>query len=362
MSSPLDKPAGIETQAPPASPDLPAVQTVHAQAVEAGTAAYDKPLSGQSDPEGHPLVRDLMLNPTHWRIWPAMAVLRWLQRRLQSTRRIVFRSRPSLSFAGSEVHDVAYGAQGIDVILNAPGLATAGSPLPTSDIARIVSDYHKGGPTSMWLDGPTDGFMQVLELMQMRSDPAYALMTGGQIESFALVADIVGRSAPLSAAPGGELRDPEGREPDGAIGLAGLFLGPISSAGLSGLFSAFTGFPSRVEEFAGDLIEIAQPARLGSSIGSMLGFACHLPSAGIEVHLEGGDLPRAQDWARDPVRRRALHLLAFAYIGAPSPTFRLFLNLDASNAPPAALDGRATLGGLAVLGKTDDPVTLPLHA
>ena len=34
---------------------------------------------------GHPLARDVMLNPSRWRLWPAVAVLRWLLRK--TTRR-----------------------------------------------------------------------------------------------------------------------------------------------------------------------------------------------------------------------------------------------------------------------------------
>jgi hypothetical protein len=40
---------------------------------------------------------------------------------------------------------------------------------------------------------------------------------------------------------------------------------------------------------------------------------------------------------------------------------RLFLWLDAGNAPPAALSSDAAFGGLAVLGTADRPVKLPIE-
>ena len=302
-----------------------------------------------------------MLNPSKWRIWPAVAVLRWLRRRMRSAApRIVYRSHPSLGFAASEVRDILLKGDQIDIVLNAPGLATAGSPLPSPDIARIIADYYENGALSTWLDGPTDRFMHVLEEVQMRSAPAYALLAGGRVEAFALARDLVGRSAPLNARRGGELLDAEPSEPEGAVALAGLFVGPASAAGLRGLFRAFTGLTARVEEFAGAEVDTAQPARLGEPIPSMLGANCNLPSAGIEVHIAGGDQAAAQAWAREATRRASLHLLATAYIGAPSPAVRVYLWLDGGNAPAAALDGATALGGLAVLGGSEVPVALPL--
>lgn len=200
----------------------------------------------------HPLVQDLMLNPTRWRIWPAVAVLRWLQRKTgREGGWLVYRSHPSLGFAGSEVADVAIEEGHLELTLNAPGLAAAGSPLPASDISRIIADKRNGGALSTWLDGPLDRFMQALEAAQAQTNAPFALMTGGRIEAHMLVADVVGRSATLTAGPEGALYDSRQREPEGAVGLAGLFFGPISASGLAGLFRAFTGLAVRVEEFAG---------------------------------------------------------------------------------------------------------------
>ena len=325
-------------------------------------AATDAAHAPDDDADSHPLVRDIMLNPRRWRIWPAIAVLRWLQRRLRSgARRIVFRSSPSLGFPASEVEDLHLGRNTIALVLNAPGLAAPGSPLPSSDIVRIAADYRSRGPLSMWLDGPGDRFMHVVELAQLQSSPAYALLTGERVQAFALVADLVGRSAPLSAERGGRLSAPAEAEPEGAVGLAGLFMGAITATGLAGLYRAFTGLPTRIVEFAGAVVDIGEPARVGGPLGLMLGLRCRLPAAGVEVRLDGGSLSAAQDWARDAERRRSLHVLASAYVGAPSPTVRILLSLNADNAPPAALDGGAALGGLAVLGPVEERVELPLY-
>ena len=346
------------TSVPPRSVSVPAPPE-QPVAADPGPAPDDDP---HDDPDAHPLVRDIMLNPRRWRIWPATAVLRWMQRRLKSgARRIVFRSSPSLGFPASEVEDLQLGRNTIGLVLNAPGLAAPGSPLPSSDILRIAADYRDQGPLSMWLDGPGDRFMHIVELAQLRTNPAYALLTGERVQAFALIADMVGRSAPLSAERGGRLSAPAEAEPEGAVGLASLFTGSISATGLAGVYQAFTGLPTRIVEFAGAVVEIGQPARIGAPLGAMLGLRFRLPAAGVEVRLDGGSRCEAQEWARDPERRRSLHLLATAYVGAPSPTVRILLSLNADNVPPAALDGGSALGGLAVLGPVDERVDLPIH-
>lgn len=321
-------------------------------------------MSHDSDQEGHadrlPLIRDLLRHPHRWRIWPAVAILRWLQRRMSGAPRLVFRSQPSLGFAASEVRDLRLDDDRMDLVLNAPGLATAGSALPASDIERIIADQHEGGALGAWLDGPGDRFMHLLEDVQMRSNPAFALVAGGRVEAFAAARDLVGRSAPLTAGGDGTLDATGEGEPDGALALAALFLGPVSASGLRGLFQAFTRLPARVVEFTGAETTTARPARIGAPIGLILGMRCEFPCAGVEIHIEGGTHRQAPEWARSAARRRSLHLLATAYIGAISPQARLFLWLDGSNAPPAALDKGTALGGLAVLGTSDVPVRLPL--
>ena len=311
-------------------------------------------------PDRHPLVRDLLHHPHRWRIWPAVAILRWLQRRMPNATRLVFRSQPSLSFASSEVRDLRLHDDRMDLVLNAPGLATAGSPLPASDIERIIADHYEGGALGTWLDGPGDRFMHVLEDVQMRNNPAFALVAGGRVEAFTLARDLVGRSAPLNAGGDGTLDATGDGEPDGALALAALFLGPVSASGLRGLVQAFTRLPARVVELTGATTATARPARVGGPMGLILGMRCELPSAGVEIHIEGDTQREAQAWARSAARRRSLHLLATAYIGAASPEARLFLMLDGTNTPPATLGKDTTLGGLAVLGTSEDPVRLPL--
>ena len=365
MSSPPEQPAEDSVEPAPEHP----TGSVEAERLgEPPAAPTETPASvpapatrNAPSPRQHPLVQDLMLNPARWRIWPAVAVLRWLQRLTDaSAPKLVYRSHPSLAFAGSEVRDILLREDQIDVVLNAPGLAAAGSPLPSSDISRIIADHHVGGAISAWLDGPSDRFMHVLEEVQMRSDAAFALLAGGGIEAFALTRDLVGRSAPLNAKQGGELLDLDVPQPQGAVALAGLFLGPVSASGLQGLFRAFTGLPARVREFAGAVIEVGRPAQIGQPIGLMLGASCDLPAAGVEVHMDGGDRREAQAWARDATRRASLHFLATAYVGAPSPAVRVYLRLDPGNVPPAAFDDETALGGLAVLGGSGVPVVLPL--
>lgn len=309
----------------------------------------------------HPLARDVMLNPSRWRIWPAVAVLRWLLRKAtRRARRIVYRSRPSLTFPPSEIHGVVIGDNDVDLVLTAPGLAAPGSPLPSADIARIMEDQRCGGALAAWLDGPVDCFMHALEAARARSNAAFALATGGRIEALHLAAGLVGVSAPLAASAGGRLFDTHGHEPRGAAGLAALFVGPTSASGLAEVFRAFTNLPARVEEFSGAEVHVSSPSRLGGRIGQILGSKCRLPAAGIEIELIGGIRPEAREWARDPARRGSLRLLALAYVGSPSPAVRLFLHLDPGNVPPAALDGETAFGGLAVLGRAGRPVRLPL--
>ena len=373
MSSPTDRtvelplvpeadtlPSPSDTGEPRVAPAT-VIEPDRQETAEAGAPELD---AGQSAaPQQHPLVQDLLQHPTQWRIWPAVAVLRWLQRKIGSNApRVVFRSHPSLGFASSEIKDIVLRPGHIDLILNAPGLASAGSPLPDADIANVIADTYNGGALSAWLDGPGDLFMHVLETVQMQSNPAFALLTGGRIRAHAIVADLVGRSATLSAEPGGDLKETVGGEPGGAVGLAGLFLGSISATGLAALVHAFTGLPVRIEEFVGAEVAVARPARVGGPLGLMLGLKCNLPSAGIEVHVDGGSSEDARQWARDPVRRRSLYRLALAYIGASSPAARIFLKLAGGNSPAAALDGGTAFGGLAVLGGSDQPVTLPLAA
>ena len=310
----------------------------------------------------HPLIQDLMLEPNRWRLWPAVAALRWLLRQAdKKAQRLVYRSRPTLNFPTAEVEDIAIGTEGVDLVLSAPGLAAAGSVLPTSDIARLAEDSRQGGALSKWLDAPGDRFMQVVEANHARYSAAFSLATGGQIEALRIIANVAGRSAPLLAARSGELDETWNREPVGAVGLAGMFMGPITAVGLSETFHGFTSLPVEIREFTGAEVIVLHPVRVGGSFGAMLGSTCHLPAAGVEIVIDGGSRPEARFWAWDPKRRRSLHLLAASYVGSITPSIKVILLLDPGNAPPAALDGNAAFGGLAILGNATETVRIPIR-
>lgn len=313
----------------------------------------------------HPLVQDIMFNPRRWRIWPTVAVLRWLLRQAPvGMRRLVYRSLPSLGFATSEIEDVAIqtsGSGGVELTLGAPGIATDGSPLPSADISRIIADRERGGGLGLWLDMPGDRFMHQAELSMARHNAAFALATGGNIRAAEAAADLVGRSAPLAADAGGVLMSAWRREPVGALGLAAMFMGTASATGLASVLGAFTSLTVLIEEFAGAEVPVLRPTQVGGRFGAMLGTKCVLPSAGVAVVVRGGSQVSARQWAQQRRRRASLYLLARTYIGSHVPLVRVFLTLDAGNAPPAQL-GHAALGGLAVLGKASENVRLPLAA
>lgn len=213
----------------------------------------------------------------------------------------------------------------------------------------------------MWLDAPGDQFMQVVESNYARYSAAFSLATGGQIEWLRVIANLVGRSVPLVADRSGELAEAWNREPVGAVGLAGMFVGPITAMALSETFQGFTNLPVETREFTGASVIVLRPTRVGGSFGAMLGAMCRLPAAGCEVVINGGSRPEARQWALDPERRRSLHFLAVSYVGTVSPAVSIYLLLDPGNAPPAALDGNAVFGGLAILGNATETVRLPIR-
>ena len=265
----------------------------------------------------------------------------------------MYRTQPSLSFPASEIRDLGLRAPDrLEVILNAPGFATAGSALPAADIARIVADHRAGGAINSWLDGIVDVFLHTVEDMMVRAHAPFSLAMGAPLDGHRFAAEFSGSTAPLSARPGAMLAPVEGGDPDGGIGFARLFVGPASASGLASLMGAFTSLPVRVEEFAGGEVGILRPLRIGHTLGSgLIGTRCDLPSAGIVVHIDGGSDPEAPVWILDPTRRRALHRLARAYIGSTIPEVRTVLWLDPENVPRATLGAASsTFGGLPVLG------------
>lgn len=325
----------------------------------------------EEEASSHTLVQDLFNNPASWAVWPAIGILRWALRNTPGEpRRLIYRSLPSLAFKPNEIHSVVLKNDSIDVTLTAPGIASPGSPLPTSDIARIVADYHTPGQGALatWLDGPVDLLMQVLETAQTRSSAAFALATGGRVQSILRAASLVGHTAPLQALPGHRLTERPGAEPEGAAGLAALFVGNPSASGLATLVEAFTGLPARVEEFAGARVRTQRPAAIGGPLMRVLGRYSILPTAAIEVIIEGVGREGARRWALEPRRCASLRLLCERYVGSNGIAIRLFLELDAHNVEACPLEN-VTLGGMAILGQpaetpepSDGPVLLPLRA
>lgn len=326
--------------------------------------AGDAETSQQPVDVTHPLAQDIILDPSRWRIWPAVAVLRWLLRKAtRNARRIVYRSEPSLAFTPSEINDIAVDADGIELILSAPGIAAPGSPLPLADVDRIIRNKYRGGALSAWLDGFGDRFMHALESSQTRNNIAFSLAMGGRIESLEIVSRLVGYSAPLRATSVGQLSATGRLVPEGAVGLASMYIGAISACRLGDLFRAVTQLPVAVKEFTGSDVFVVKPARvgrIGRGMQAILGTSCYLPEAGVEVIINGGSKPEALQWALDPVRRQSLHLLATSYIGSALPRASLFLLLSPANVPAAAFDGQAMFGGLAVLGIPQVPIFIPL--
>ena len=359
-------PLPVDTSDPPdvsAAPDLSGGKVAPKPPPPAEAATSKPPQGTRRISLDHPLVQDLIFSPRHWRIWPTVAVLRWVLRQAPvGMRRLVYRSLPTLSFATAEIEDVAIqtaGAGSIELTMGAAGIANDGSPLPSSDIARIIANRERGGGLAQWLDMPGDRFMHQAEFSLARHSAAFALATGGDIRAVSSTADLVGRSAPLTADPGGVLMNTWKREPVGAVGLAAMFMGNVSATGLAGVLGAFTSLSVLIEEFAGAEVPILRSTRVGGRFGGMLGRKCVLPSAGVGIVVRGGSRVHAQEWAQQPRRRTSLYRLAHAYIGSHVPRARIYLTLDADNAPPAKL-GHAALGGLAVLGKASKNVRLPL--
>lgn len=336
--------------------DTPDAESVSEPAIEHNTGRVRERI------HGHPLIKSLMSNPQRWRLWPAVAVLRWMERtEAWKGRSLTYRTKPALCFAGSEISDLLFSTDRVAIVLNAVGVACAGSPLPASDIARIVADTRLHGALNEWLDGICDRFMHALECMQSRSHSAFAIATGAHIEAHALASVVAGATTPLHAAPDGEIFRGPIREPAGAIGLAGFFVGTPSARGMEALFAAFTGHCVGVREFTGAEIDVAHPAGLGRRMGRLLGRRCFSPEAGVEVHIEGGGSEDAQKWAHEEVRRRSLHELALMYVGSGTPAVRFLLWLDPERVPEGRLDGTMALGGMAVLGSATNRVALPIE-
>ncbi len=324
--------------------------------------AVDADAAGGSNITATPLGREFMFDPSAWPTWAAVAMLRWMMRDMPSVDRLVYRSKPSLSFSTSEIHDVGIGPEGINLVLAAPGLAAPGSALPLPDVARIVADWNRpdGGALAYWMDGLVDRLMQAAEVGEARTNAAFSLATGGDLGVVDSVLRLAGFSAPLYAEPGGVLSD---RRTAGvaAPGLARMFVGDATAAGLRSLVSGFTGLDVIVEEFVPVDVPVARPLRLGSVMDrSPIGREGEA-DAGVNVILDGTEADDAAAWVRDPQRADSLASLCAAYVGGTSPQIFLYADLAPDKVPPAALDGATAFGRAPLLGAVDEVTRVPIE-
>jgi len=361
---------GPSSGLPPAGSEpapLEAPRTLADEARDAGTRSSRRPaaavpVSSVSRPElpkegkaalRHPLVQDLLLNPSRWRLWPAMAIIRWLQRQMRRNRiRVVYRTRPSLSFPASEIADIYFVRPNeLQVVVNALGVANAGSALPSADIARIIADHRLGGGLARWLDMVADRMLHAAETSVAQSASPFACAMGGFPEADSVLPSVVGHDGVLA-----ESR-PEGLSLSPRAGarrltaLGALFLGVPTAHGLARAFEGFTSLHARIIEFTGAPLDVSRPARLGAGFGRVLGSRRIVPEAGVTVRLNDG--PTCEDavaWASDPVRIRSLYELARAYIGDPSPEPSIELVVRTDELSPLEPGARnALVGGCAIL-------------
>ena len=301
----------------------------------------------------HPLVQDLLLNPTRWRLWPAMAMIRWLQRQMRKSRiRVVYRSRPTLSFPASEIADISFvRPDELQIVVNALGLANAGSALPSADIARIIADYRSGGALATWLDMVADRMLHAAEASVAQSVSPFACAMGEFPEADSVLPALVGHDGVLSESPRSGLSTSRWTGARRLSALGALFLGVPTAHGLARAFEGFTSLRARVIEFTGAPLEVSRPARLGAGFGRVLGARRIVAQAGVTVRLNDG--PTCEDavaWASDPVRIRSLYELARAYIGdsSPNPSIELVVRTDELS-PLSPGSRNALLGGCGML-------------
>ena len=364
--APSGTPSGLApSETPPASPEarLPVAGAAPAArpgpsfrppaAVPASTASRSESSEDGKAALRHPLVQDLLLNPTRWRLWPAMAIIRWLQRQMRKNRiRIVYRTRPTLSFPASEIADIYFVRPNeLQIVVNALGLANAGSALPSADIARVIADHRTGGGLALWLDMVADRMLHAAETSVAQSVSPFACAMGGFPEADSMLSSLVGHDGVV-----GETR-PDGLSPSRRAGarrltaLGALFLGVPTAHGLARAFEGFTSLHARVIEFTGAPLEVSRPARLGAGFGRVLGSRRIVAEAGVTVRLNDG--PTCEDavaWASDPVRIRSLYELARTYIGDASPEPSIELVVRTEELSPLEPGSRnSLLGGCAML-------------
>ena len=339
--------AGEAPAAPPGSSSRPAA------AVPASEASRSESSQEGKAALRHPLVQDLLLNPTRWRLWPAMAILRWLQRQMRKNRiRVVYRTRPTLSFPASEIADIYFVRPNeLQIVVNALGLANAGSALPSADIARIIADYRSGGALASWLDMVADRMLHAAETSVARSVSPFACAMGGFPEADSVLPSLVGHDGVLSESRPDGLSLTRRAGARRLTALGALFVGIPTAHGLARAFEGFTSLHARVIEFTGAPLDVARPARLGAGFGRVLGSRRIVAEGGVTVRLNDG--PACEDavaWASDPVRIRSLYELARTYIGDASPKPSIELVVRTDELSPVAPGARnALLGGCAML-------------
>ena len=301
----------------------------------------------------HPLVQDLLLNPTRWRLWPAMAIIRWLQRQMRKNSiRIVYRTRPTLSFPASEIADIYFVRPNeLQIVVNALGLANAGSALPSADVARIIADYRSGGALASWLDMVADRMLHAAETSVAQSVSPFACAMGGFPEADSVLPSLVGHDGVVAESRPDGLSVSRRAGARRLTALGALFLGVPTAHGLARAFEGFTSLHARVIEFTGAPLDVSRPARLGAGFGRVLGSRRIVAEAGVTVRLNDG--PTCEDavaWASDPVRIRSLYELARTYIGDASPKPSVELVVRTDELSPLAPGARnALLGGCAML-------------
>ena len=359
--APPDAPAGLPPASLRARP-APAGGTPGAGPEPSSRPAVAVPVSSALHPglheEGkvalrHPLVQDLLLNPTRWRLWPAMAIVRWLQRQMpRNSIRLVYRTLPSLSFPASEIADISFVRPNeLRIVVNALGLACAGSALPCADVARIIADYRSGGALAVWLDMVADRMLHAAEASVAQSVSPFACAMGRFPEADSVLPSLVGHDGVLAESRSDGLSFSRRTDTRRLTALGALFLAHPTAHGLARAFEAYTSLHARVIELTGAPLDVSRPARLGAGFGRVLGTRRIVAEAGVTVRLnDGSTCEDAVEWASDPVRIRSLYTLARAYIGDTSPAPSIELVVRTEELAPLEPGARsALLGGCAML-------------
>lgn len=307
----------------------------------------------------HPLAQDLFLHPTRWRLWPAVAVLRWLQGKMRSHHvKIAYRGRATLSFSPCEIADINLQRPArIEIVVNALGIASPGTGLPGADVSRIIADDRSTGALARWLDMIADRMLHAAEASMSRSNRAFACARGDDSEARRTLTALVGHDAVLAEHP------EHGLVPMGTPGarrldaLAAIFVGQPSAHGLARIFEAYTGLHTRVTEHTPDTIDVARPARLGAPMRRILGAKRRIDEAGVTLRMNDAErCEEATRWTSDRTSIQSLYRLAAAYIADARPRARIEVAVPAHTVRPARLGTEnARLGANAMLNIPNAP-------